>query len=56
MRFFQIRLNSLQQQSLGVHFYVGLARNIKFVGECERNFSFAHQLFAGVVGRQRILT
>lgn len=49
-------VNSLEQESPGVHLCIGLTGDVKFVGECERNFGFAHQLLVGVVGRKRIFT
>lgn len=49
-------MNSLEQESLGVHLNIGLTGDVKFVGECERNFGFPHQLLVGVVRRKRILT
>ena len=49
-------VNSLEQESPGVHLCIGLTGDVKFVGECERNFGFAHQLLVGVVRRKRIFT
>lgn len=49
-------MNSLEQESPGVHLYIGLSGDVEFVGECERNFGFAHQLLVGVVGWKRIFT
>lgn len=46
----------LEEEGLGVRLGVGLARDVKLVGERERNFSLAHQLLVGVVGRKWVLT
>ena len=51
-----LRVDVLEQQSLGVHLGVGLTVDVKFVGECERHLRLPHQLFAGVVRRKRIFT
>lgn len=49
-------VDSLEQECLGVHLRVGLARNVKLVGERERNLRLPHQLLVGVISRKRIFT
>lgn len=49
-------MSSLEKESLGIHFCIGLIRNIKFVGEGERDFCLTHHFLTGIISGQWALT
>lgn len=46
----------LEKESLGIHFSIGLIRNIKFVGEGERDFCLTHHFLTGIISGKWALT
>ena len=48
--------NLLEQEGLGIHLSIGLSRDIKLVGQSERNLSLPHQLFVRVIWREGVFT